>query len=431
LLGRQPDATAYAADAGGLVTAVSAGEVIALRLTPEILNFKVSQELYSAELQQVFEQANHTTVLGALYQHTDFHLRDVEKTSSGDYFPLPGITGYGTMASVNVHPDFERISAYAYHSWQILDPLLLVGGLSYDRIFFPLNWNSPPVADTQATKDQISPKAGLIWTPAKNTTVRAAYTRSLSGTSLDQSFRIEPTQVAGINQAYRSLISESLEGGTSGARFETYGLSLEQKFETGTYIGLTGELLYSDVNRNKGTYFFDVDSPSYAYLTDFTLREHLHSRERSVVLTVDQLLDKEWSVGARYRLTQAELDDDLVDVGEIDPLFLDYPMQARRHYESLLHQLNLHANFNHASGFFSSFEAVWYLQNNSAFIANQSADDFWQFNLLGGYRFCHRRARIETGVLNLSDQDYRLSPLTWHNDLPRERTFVARFQFSF
>ncbi|HLP78423.1 MAG TPA: TonB-dependent receptor [Candidatus Paceibacterota bacterium] len=426
LLGRHVDETsANTTNAGAFVTFIEQGVIVATRNVPASIQYEPSQELYSAELQQIFEQNNHSTLLGALYQHTDFAIRDFETTDNPDYF---AVLGYGvplTIASQNVQPDFERISVYGYHSWQVSDPLLLIGGLSYDRIFFPRDWNSPPVSAHQETKDQVSPKVGLVWTPTKSTTVRAAYTRSLSGTSLDQSFRIEPTQVAGLNQSFRSLISESIAGATSGARFDAYGLSLEQKFETGTYLGLSGELLYSDVDRLRGTYFFDSDDPSYATLTDFRLRERLQSRERSLVFTADQLLDKEWAVGLRYRFTQAELSDDMLDVGQLSSEM--YDISPHQHAESLLHQVNLHANFNHVSGFFSSAEAIWYLSRNS----NHTGDDFWQINLLGGYRFWHRCARLETGILNLTDQDYRLNPLVWHNDPPRARTFVARFLFSF
>jgi hypothetical protein len=35
------------------------------------------------------------------------------------------------------------------------------------------------------------------------------------------------------------------------------------------------------------------------------------------------------------------------------------------------------------------------------------------------------------GVLNITDQDYRLNPLTLYNELPRERTFVASLKFFF
>jgi hypothetical protein len=45
------------------------------------------------------------------------------------------------------------------------------------------------------------------------------------GVSFEQSFRLEPTQVAGVNQAYRSLVPESLVGAQSGELFETLGLS--------------------------------------------------------------------------------------------------------------------------------------------------------------------------------------------------------------
>jgi len=35
------------------------------------------------------------------------------------------------------------------------------------------------------------------------------------------------------------------------------------------------------------------------------------------------------------------------------------------------------------------------------------------------------------GVLNLTDQDYRLNPLNLYPDLPRSRTFAASLQFNF
>jgi hypothetical protein len=92
----------------------------------------------------------------------------------------------------------------------------------------------------------------VIWTPAKNTTVRAAYFRGLGGVSLDQSVRLEPSQVAGFNQAYRSLIPESVVGANAVPTFTTAALSLEQKFGRGTFVGVWGELLSSEVDRTIG-----------------------------------------------------------------------------------------------------------------------------------------------------------------------------------
>ena len=45
--------------------------------------------------------------------------------------------------------------------------------------------------------------------------------------------------------------------------------------------------------------------------------------------------------------------------------------------------------------------------------------------------FPGRRAEILLGLLNATDSDYRLNSLTLYNDLPRARTFYARFLFNF
>jgi hypothetical protein len=58
-------------------------------------------------------------------------------------------------------------------------------------------------------------------------------------------------------------------------------------------------------------------------------------------------------------------------------------------------------------------------------------DDFWQFNVLAGYRLAQRRIEVTVGLLNLTDQNYQLNPLTLYNDLPRERTFMARLRLNF
>ena len=42
-----------------------------------------------------------------------------------------------------------------------------------------------------------------------------------------------------------------------------------------------------------------------------------------------------------------------------------------------------------------------------------------------------RRIEARLGVLNLTDHDYRLNPLTLYNDLPRERTIVASLKIYF
>ena len=381
-------------------------------------------EIYSLEAQQIWQYSAHNTIIGMRVQGGHIQTRSVQ-TNPSDlqvFFPDPP----EPAASQSFTTDFERMSFYGYHYWEIHNSIWLVGGVSYDRVTFPENFRDAPLSGSTETVDQVSPKAGFIWAPSRNTTMRAAYTRSLSGATLDQSFQLEPTQVAGFNQSFRSIIPESVAGGNSGAQFETYGVSIEQKTGAKTYLGVTGQILNSDVRRTRGA--FDIFPDVLPFGVPSGLREHLDYTERSLLFTFNQLLGEEWSLGARYRISQADYRDDFVQLSDATPV-VDF--QSRQHLQSVLHQLSLHTIYNHPSGYFARFEAHWYAQNNQGYKPDAPGDDFWQLNAFVGFRFPGRRAEIMMGVLNLTDQDYRLSPLNLHNELPRERTFMARLKFSF
>src|SRR5205823_9148886 len=141
----------------------------------------------------------------------------------------------------------------------------------------------------------------VIWTPGKNTVLRAAYTQSLSGASLDQSFQLEPTQVAGFNQAFRSIIPEAVSAANAGARFQTYGVSLEQKLHRRTYLALSGEVLNSKVARTLGSFVTDLNT--FTVGTPSGAPERLDYQEKSLLFTADQLLSDEWSLVLRYRIS--------------------------------------------------------------------------------------------------------------------------------
>ena len=73
----------------------------------------------------------------------------------------------------------------------------------------------------------------------------------------------------------------------------------------------------------------------------------------------------------------------------------------------------------------------WYSQENKGYTPKAPGDDFWQFNAFAGYRFPRRKAEVALGLLNITDQDYRLAPLNVYNELPRTRTLVLRLRLSF
>jgi outer membrane receptor protein involved in Fe transport len=301
--------------------------------------------------------------------------------------------------------------------------------LTYDRITFPENFRSAPISGKEKTVDDVSPKAGFILRPLPDTAIRFAYTRSIAGASLDQSYQLEPSQVAGFVQSFRSIIPESVAGANVGAKFETVGLSLEQKFHRGTYLGVSGELLNSKIDRTVGAFDYLSDEQDFALPSG--LRQHLNYREPSLLFTANQLVGNDWSFGARYRVIQAVLKYNYVDVP--DGLIFGTPatFTPRQRSEGVLNQLNLFGIFNSSCGFFAEGESVWYAQSNIGYSGTEPGDDFWQFNAFAGYRFPRRHAEVMLGVLNLTDQNYKLNPLNLYNELPRERTLMVRLRINF
>jgi len=61
--------------------------------------------------------------------------------------------------------------------------------------------------------------------------------------SLDESYRLEPTQLAGFPQAFRTIISESVAGSVSAPEYETLGVALDIKLASRTYLGLEAAAL--------------------------------------------------------------------------------------------------------------------------------------------------------------------------------------------
>ena len=146
-----------------------------------------------------------------------------------------------------------------------------------------------------------------------------------------------------------------------------------------------------------------------------------------MLVSASQLLGRQWAVGARYRLSEAEFHNEFQGFASV----VAGAFQGESDVEAVLHRVALFTLWNHPSGLFAEGQALWYSQNNRGYALNLRSDDFWQLNLFAGYRFAQRRAELRVGLLNITDEDYRLIPLNLYGDLPRERTFYASFRFYF
>jgi hypothetical protein len=149
------------------------------------------------------------------------------------------------------------------------------------------------------------------------------------------------------------------------------------------------------------------------------------------VFSADQLLGKQWSAGTRYRLSQANLKWNYPGINTPNLVNNVSSLQPYQNLNSVLNNVNFHANWNHPSGLFALFTADWYHQHNSGFTPGEPGDDFWQVNAYAGWRFWKRRVEFTVGLLNIFDQNYRLEPLNLYNEMARSRTFFTSLRLSF
>jgi outer membrane receptor protein involved in Fe transport len=98
-------------------------------------------------------------------------------------------------------------------------------------------------------------------------------------------------------------------------------------------------------------------------------------------------------------------------------------------YEVRTHLFNLSGIWRHPSGFFAELGNTWIWQHNTG--ADAAGDEaVSHLDAVVGFRFPRRQAALSLGVLNLTDEDYRLNPLGFQAFLPRERTYVISASFN-
>lgn len=391
-------------------------------LLPLDLRYHSAFTTYTGEVNQIWEVDSNTLIVGARFQSGEFHTSDQLNNPpafAANFFTDPA-------AAQDFSTSLERQSFYVYDTWRPIRSLSITGGLSYDHLSYPANYRNSPILGIENSRSRVSPKAGVIWNPVGKLTIRGAYTRSLGGVSFDESVQLEPNQVAGFNQVFRSIISESVVGSVAAPTYENGGLIIEDKFGTGTYVALQATLLRSDVERQIGT--FDallaggrIQPPIVASSTP----EQLHYEEQNLAFTFNQLLGDRWSVGAKYQVSFSDLQTVFREIP------LSFSSSADNRQKATLHQEQVFAIYNHPSGFFGRLEAYWAQQSNVGYSPDIPGDQIFQLNAYVGYRFRRNYGDITLGFLDITDQDYKLNPLNYYNELPRERTFVARVRLNF
>jgi tetratricopeptide (TPR) repeat protein len=387
------------------------GAIYGVSSEPYDVNYQNQFDIYSAELNQICEWDRVTLSAGARYQTGTFQAQDQMGNT-----PLPILF---TPTANSISENFDRATGYSYLTVEPLKRLWLTGGFAYDQVKYPDNYRQPPVSSGQDERSQLGPKAALVWNPIPQATLRGIYTRSLGGVSLDESYRLEPTELAGFPQAFRSLISESIVGSVAAPSYETLGVALDLKLGPHTFAGIQAERLRTDVQRDDGVFILQNGVSSGA------TPESLNYKEYDLSVSLNQLVGDKIVLGTSYSITRSELNDGLPDIP------ISVFTTAEQLEQSTLQQAEGYVQFNHPSGFFARAEAHWYGQVNSGWTPAEPGDRFFQYNLFTGCYFMHRRAELEFGILNLTGENYNLNPLTPLQYLPMSRVFEAKLNFMF
>ena len=365
-------------------------------------------EVYFGEIQQIWSNEKQTFIVGTRYDSGSFPTTDTFGNQS-----IAGILPQDPFV-LNADPSYERWVAYAYYTREIFNGLWATAGLTYDWQEFPRNSSIAPATDDLENSAEFLPKAGLVWTPNPELTFRLGYARSVGGATFDESVRLEPTQVAGFTQSFRTLVDGSEVGGLPSPLFETSGASVLYKFPTRTYVG--AEAFIRTAESERGVGFIPVDPFTLLSGDPFLLDETVDYQEWGGTAYINQLLSDEWALGARYTFIDAELDRSFPALTQANLADLS----TSEHSD--LHQAEAYLIWNHSDGWFSRLTGRLFSQDNAGYGITRPDDTWTQLDVSVGKRFWDNRGAIQIGILNLTDQDYSHNPLISLPLAPRERT---------
>lgn len=375
-------------------------------------------EVYVAEANQILESERNLLVAGGRFQTGRFQSSDLLLGESGTAASFGDSSALAnTFQSTASDSDFNRISAYLYDSFRVLPDLSLTAGAALERMEKPVNFRNPPIGQGTTTLAGIFPKSALTWRISDAAVVRGMYAQSLGGVSLDESYRLEPVQLAGFSQAARTVIPESLVGSVSGHRLELGGAALDLKVHPGTYLGVQATTTRSSVDQQRGMFDYD-DTGSRSPLGGVVqVEERFRFQERALALTANRLLGKRWSLGVGYQIRGTELNDQI-------------PIAAAKFpYAGVFHEAKGSLVFNGANGLFLRIQPNlgWQLEHDRP----GSGGHYAKVNLELGWRSLKQLGEVSIGVLNCLGDDTFLSPLSGYTDIPRRSVLFGRLRINF
>jgi len=287
-------------------------------------------------------------------------------------------------------------------------------GASFDAINDKTNYSDPanPSVEYDRDKDQINPKIGVAWSPAQDTTVRAAYFRVLKRPLITNQ-TLEPTQVAGFNQFYDDIDATDAK---------SYGIGIDQKFSKKLFVG--AEYYHRDLSVPYEYQFIDMGTG----VIQATETRQADWDERLARAYLYWMPHDQWAVSAEYlneRFNQSDRAYEF-NLGTSSVETVRVPLGVR---------------FYHSSGFSIMARATYFDQNGEfpafdpgtgsiVFVSKDAR--FWLYDAAISYRFPGRYGMFQVGGKNLSDRKFEYYDTDYTNPAIQPKSFYyARLSLTF
>ncbi len=392
-------------------------------------------ELHTFEAQHVWQGDHSQFIAGARLQvgelNDDVTMRAAINENISDAI-RPIIVPYaidteGTQRSTE---DFERIAIYSQFSHAFSDRFTVVAGLKYDSILYPDGLQSLPRATQSQTESQLSPQLGFLWQISPDWLLRGAYARSMNGFRIEDSLRLEPSNIAGLTTAYTSIVPTQITSGWAGGTIDTLSLALNGKLSEETYLSF--DLSYGEfaAERTFGRFIENFTTGSTANqpgeLIIGEIDQSLDYDEISFTARADHLLTSRTSVGVSFTWQYAHIDEQLdndLGVSSTSPYLDDT--------SATLYTGSVYARYQNTNGWFAGTDLSYWIQQSDSITPEIGDTNAPNLNLSIGYRLQKQRGEITFSILNLTDEEYELNPVNNYSEPPHERTFVIQTRFSF
>jgi tetratricopeptide (TPR) repeat protein len=341
---------------------------------------KTDSESLLLEAQLIQPLYEHSVILGGGRYHGD---RTIAKEEWNTYYlQLPDevvvVPGRPPALVDEVDPEFSNI--YLYSQLTLPRDISLTLGVSYED-----------AESSYYNHKQASPKFGLTWDASHNLTFRTAYIESISRPHfLYQT--IEPSQVSGFNQLFQIA---------QGAEIKLYGVGVDAQLTNRLSAG-------ADFTRkNMSEPWNTLDGEDFIINSDHDLAHiYLH-----------------WAATDRLGMR----------IG----LEKDYFTQKISPQKLNTRRVPIGINYYWPFGLFLKAEAIYINQEITQFVNVNDREDFWNFDVVTGYRLPKRYGKFELIIKNLLDEKFDYYDAGFHVDESAtpsywpDRQVFARFSLNF